>query len=101
MRRFSALASLAVPAFVAVLSVTTASASQFPKCPSGQRWEPQVHACVANLLQIEKKKGGGDDRDSRPGRGCPRGEVMYLGSCTPACSAGIANNCNRGGRQGR
>ncbi len=37
--------------------------------------------------------GGGGGVKPTPRPMCPPGQVMYLGTCTPKCSAGIANNC--------
>jgi len=122
MRKLSVIALLAVAAAFCAVAVNPASASQRPtRCGMDRQWDPQSQRCVGHKPlgpcqpgqfgrlcnpkpqpdyrcrgvrydpNCDKKPGGGDTRPRR----CPPGEVMYLGTCTPRCAAGIVNNCNR------
>lgn len=77
-----------------VMAITAGVGSAFAR--DGTRPADGTMTCLSTSCKpIETKRP--EERPRRPeGRPiCGRGQVMYLGSCRPACSAGIANNCGK------
>jgi hypothetical protein len=76
---------LIASALLAVISVSSVSASQRPTCPRGEVWNGDARRCERRI----------DSADQRVQR-CAPGEVMRSGRCMPICAIGIVNSCKKG-----